>query len=283
MLPYSGEFCATANYQLPITNYRMNIPPGRILIVDDETNIRSGLKAVLMKDGHEVQEASTAEKALAILSSYACEAALVDIRMPGMSGTALLREIRRQWPYLSVILLTGQGTLESAMTAVKEGARDYLLKPAQPDVIRQTMIQAIAASRRRQEQTRLFDSLRTGLQRLEELPAAPPAQHGRQRPLTVGSLQIDLQAHEVCQNGEPVPLTPSEFQLLVVLAQHAGQVIDYITLVQLALSYEAERWEAKELIKRHIFALRQKIEADPAEPHLILNVRGVGYRLATVS
>lgn len=253
------------------------------MIVDDETNIRSGLKAVLAQDGHAVQEAGTAEEALAALAAFPCEAALVDIRMPGMPGTALLQEIHRRWPHLAVVLLTGHGTLESAMTAVKAGAHDYLLKPAQPDAIRQTMFQAIAASRRQQEQSRLFDSLRTGLQRLEELPSEPPERVGEKRPLTVGSLQIDLQAHEVCRDGEAVPLTPSEFQLLVVLAERAGQVIDYTTLVQLALHYEAERWEAKELIKRHIFALRQKIEPIPTTPRHILNVRGVGYRLATVS
>ena len=95
-----------------------------------------------------------------------------------------------------------------------------------------------------------------------------------------GDLHIDLQAYEVRKGAEVVSLTPSEFQLLVALANRPGEVIDYITLVRLALDYEAESWEAKELIKRHIFALRQKIEQDPSAPQLILNVRGVGYRLA---
>jgi DNA-binding response OmpR family regulator len=69
--------------------------------------------------------------------------------------------------------------------------------------------------------------------------------------------------------------------LLLTLAERAGEVVDYITLVQLSLDYQAEPWEAKELIKRHVFSLRQKIEPEPSAPRYILNVRGIGYRIAT--
>jgi two-component system response regulator MtrA len=96
--------------------------------------------------------------------------------------------------------------------------------------------------------------------------------------LTLGPLQIDLQAHEVRRDNQPISLTPTEYRLLVTLAERPGQALDYQTLVRLILDYEAELWEAKELIKRHVFTLRQKIEPDPAQPALILNVRGVGYR-----
>ena len=101
------------------------------------------------------------------------------------------------------------------------------------------------------------------------------------RPIVIGDLEIELQAHEVRQGGSPIALTPSEFQLLVALATHPGEVLDYVTLVRLSLDYEAEPWEAKELIKRHVFSLRQKIEPKPASPQYILNVRGVGYRLVS--
>ena len=174
------------------------------------------------------------------------------------------------------------------MTAVKEGAFDYLLKPTQPEEIRQTVFSALAASRRQREEMQLFNSLRSSLQRMEELPATQSPASGtqsdkqaNQRRIQVGDLQIDLPAHEVRLADEIVSLSPSEFQLLVVMARRPGEVIDYVTLVQLSLDYEAESWEAKELIKRHIFSLRQKIEPEPASPRYILNVRGVGYRLAS--
>lgn len=261
---------------------------GKILIVDDETNIRRGLKAILTKDGHDVQDVASAEEALQLLLSFMCEVAIVDIRMPGMSGVELLREIKERRPFISVIHLTGHGTLETAMAAVKKGAHDYLLKPAQPDEIRETVFSALAASRRQREEIQLFNSLRSSLQRMEELPAnpaptpeTPASAKANRQTIKVGDLRIDLLAHEVHLAEEIISLSPSEFQLLVVLANRPGEVIDYVALVQLALDYEAETWEAKELIKRHIFSLRQKLEPEPASPCYILNVRGVGYRLAS--
>jgi DNA-binding response OmpR family regulator len=262
--------------------------PGKILIVDDEENIRRGLRAILVKDGHEVREASSAEKALPILETFACDAAIVDIRMPGMTGDQLLHEIRSRWPAISVILLTGHGTLETAMTAVKKGAFDYLLKPTQPEEIRQTVASALVAARQAREETHLIATIQGSLQRMGQLPANNQMEPGATgsaadegRYLTASDLVIDLNAHEVRRDGEPIALTPSEFSLLVALANRPGQVIDYVTLVRLSLDYEADPWEAKELIKRHVFSLRKKLEPEPSSPRYILNVRGIGYRLAT--
>jgi DNA-binding response OmpR family regulator len=262
--------------------------PGKILIVDDEDNIRRGLQAILVKDGHDVQEASSAEEALPILETFPCEAAIVDIRMPGMTGDQLLPEIRSRWPAVSVILLTGHGTLETAMVAVKAGAFDYLLKPTQPDAIRQTVAAALVAARQAREEAHLFAAIRGSMERMGQLPAAgqpsPDSQETKSdegRYLTAGDLVIDLHVYEVRRGQEPIALTPSEFQLLVALVNRAGQVIDYVTLVRLSLDYDAEPWEAKELIKRHIFSLRKKIEPEPSSPRYILNVRGIGYRLAS--
>lgn len=262
----------------------MNENGGRVLIVDDEDNIRLGLRAVLSKSDHTVKDAASAEEALIVLESFALEVVVLDIRMPGASGIELLTTIRARWPHLSVIMLTGQGSLESAMSAVKAGAHDYLLKPAQPDEIRQAVAAALNASRRNREQAQLLESMRVGLQRLGALPASEPPPAGDEpdvRRITIGELEINLAAHEVRRGGEPISLSPSEYKLLVVLARRAGEVVDYNSLVQLALDYEAESWEAKELIKRHVFALRRKIEPVSSSPRYIFNVRGVGYRFAS--
>lgn len=256
----------------------MNTSPGHVLIVDDEKNIRRGLRAVLRKDGHTVQTAVSAEEALTVLQTFSCEVAIVDICMPGLSGTELLAQIRTHWPHTAVILLTGNGTLESAMMAVKEGAYDYLLKPAPPDLIRQTLQEALTSVRQQREQLLFLQSLRTGLQRLEGDTAVSPWPQPPVKQLTLGALQIDLQAHKVRHNNQSISLTPTEYRLLITLADRPGEAVDYQTLAQLVLDYEAELWEAKELIKRHVFSLRQKIEPDSSQPSLILNVRGVGYR-----
>ncbi len=257
---------------------------GRILIVDDEVNIRAGLRDVLVRDGHSVTEAGSGEEALKLLETLNFDVAIVDVRMPGMSGTELLEVIRLRWPHIAVIMLTGHGTLETAMVAVKAGAHDYLLKPARADAIRQALTTAIAASRRRKVEAQLLDSMRVGLKLLdsghgEGAVEAPGIDETRR--LDVGDLHIDLRAHEVRRDGVPVGLSPTEFKLLVALATRPGEVIDYGKLVQDSMGYEAEPWEAKELIKRHVYALRHKIEANPAAPQYILNVRGIGYRLAS--
>jgi DNA-binding response OmpR family regulator len=262
------------------------VAPGSILIVDDEAAIRQGLTAVLARDGHQVAAASGVDEALQALERGAFEAAIVDIRMPGRSGIELLREIKERQPSTAVILLTGQGTLETAMAAIQAGAADYLLKPAQPALIRRTVNEALHAARRDQQQAKLLQTLRSGLNALDTLPAVGPSPS---RPSgtavssnvqIIGELQINRPAHKVTVKDRDVPLTPAEYRVLLVLADRPGEVVDYLTLVRQALGYDAELWEAKELIKRHIFAMRQKLELDPARPRLILNVRAVGYRLA---
>lgn len=267
---------------MPAEAPKIPVEPGRILVVDDEANIRRGLLAILSKDGHHVAQASSGEEALPMLEEFAPEAAIIDIRMPGMSGVELLHEIRTRRPHTSVVLLTGHGTLETAVAAIKEGAHDYLLKPSQPDAIRSVVQTALAAARRSREQSRLFDSLRSSLFKLGELPATsrPHVQAEREGLMVIGDLRIDARAHEVRRGDRLIPLTPSEFQLLVTLANHQGRVLEYVKLVQTVLDYDAEPWEAKELIKRHVFSLRKKIEPEPSAPVYILNVRGVGYRLS---
>lgn len=257
--------------------------PGKILLVDDEANIRQGLKAILQKDGHEVQDVATAKAALSLLPSFAPEVAVLDIRLPGMQGTELLTEVKTQWPHTAVILLTGHGRLESAVTAVKEGAFDYLMKPAKPNAIREVVSRALTEARRQREQAALLDTLQVGLQRLQQLPTSSgtnqPAAKAPPTQLHIGDLVINRAAYEVRRKDETLALTPAEYQLLLTLAEQAGAVVDYVTLVKVTLDYEAEPWEAKELIKRHIYTLRQKVEWQPERPRMILNVRGVGYRL----
>lgn len=257
--------------------------PGKILLVDDETNIRAGLKAILQKDGHDVRDVASAVEALNLLAHYAAETAVLDIRMPGMAGTELLAAIKAKIPHLAVVMLTGHGTLETAMTAVREGAFDYLLKPAKPDALRDVVWRALVEARRQREQAALLASLQVGLQRLQQLPAtSPPDQQPAATAfplLQVGKLVINRATYEVHFGQKLLALTPTEYSLLLALAEQSGAVMDYLTLTKAVLDYEAEPWEAKELIKRHIFTLRQKLEPQPDQPQFILNVRGVGYRL----
>lgn len=259
----------------------MNNPTGRVLVVDDEANIRSGLQTILTRDGHAVHTAERAEDALAVLELFACEVAIIDIRLPDMSGIELLKLIHQRLPTVVGLILTGHGTLDTAITALREGAHDYLLKPVQPAAIRQAVTQALVNARKQHEQSDLLFWLRSRLQRLDTL-AAPEIvdETAVSGEFCIGDLCIDRTNHEVRRDNTVIALTPSELTLLVMLAQNVGEAINYNTLAKHALGYEADLWEAKELVKRHIFTLRQKIEPQPDEPQYIHNVRGVGYRFA---
>ena len=264
----------------------MDTISGQVLIVEDEVNIRTGLRDILTKVGHTITDVGSGEEALVTLASSNFDVAIVDIRMPGMTGIELLPSVRERWPQMNVIMLTGHGDLESAMAAVKAGAYDYLLKPARSDTIRQTVAEAVAAARRRRAEYKLLESLRVGLTQLDTMTVEPAQETppvAEQRFFKYGDLVIDVRAHEVRRDGRLVHLTPTEFKLLVALSRHPGEVVDYNALICLTMGYEAELWEAKELLKRHVSAIRQKLEPDPAEPRYVLNVRGVGYRLTAPS
>lgn len=99
--------------------------------------------------------------------------------------------------------------------------------------------------------------------------------------LRLGEVLVDFRAHELKRADEIIPLTPSEYEILITLASNHGDLVDYVSLVKSALGYDAEPQEAKELIKRHIFTFRQKIGPNFESPRYILNVREYGYRLAS--
>ena len=202
--------------------------------------------------------------------------------MPGMTGGEVLEKIRERWPATRVVMLTGHGTLETAMAAIRAGAHDYLLKPAQPDTIRETIRQASTVALQQKESASLLKALRSGLNRIDALasPGHEDKESGNEaRHLSAGEITIDLRAHEVRVRGALVSLSPMEFSLLSVLASHLNEAVDYMTLVREGLGYEAQPWETKDLIKRHVFALRRKIGPDPSNPRYLLNVRSIGYRL----
>ncbi len=262
----------------------MNKIVARVLLVEDEVNIRDGLREVLVKEGHQVTDVGDGETALEVLENTEFDVAILDIRMPGISGIQLLQTVRESWPHLSVIMLTGHGALDSAIEAVRAGAFDYLLKPAAPDALRKAVSAGAVVSRRLKEENRLIDTLRSSLSRIDGLPGKAHQQRresAEARLFVFGDLEIDLRAREVRRKGEPLHLSPSEFNLLATLAARNGEAIAYVDLVKLGLGYDAEPWEAKELIKRHVFAIRRKLEPDPPAPRYLVNVRGFGYRLVS--
>ncbi len=229
------------------------------LVVDDEAGIRFFLEETLRRAGHTVTTAPSGEIALEQLRDTAFDLVMLDLKLGGrVDGLRVLEAIRWRWPRTMVIILTAHGSLESAMTAIREGVDGYLLKPVEPSDVRQAVEDA--------------------LERRKKLNAVQQEDEDAHRILEHGPFQIDLDQHLAAVSGEPVELTPSEFTLLVHLIENAQQVLVPQELVWVVRQYECETiHEARQIIKWYIHRLRHKVEPEPSNPRYILNVRGVGY------
>lgn len=223
----------------------------RILVVEDDVMLAKTLTATLTEAGYAPLLAHTAEDGLLLAQSQGPRLALLDVMVPTMGGWELCRRIRNDSD-LPIIFLTALGDVDNVVRGLEMGADDYLVKPVQ--------------------EKELLARVRAHLRRTAQSQAARTFWFGD------GELRVDLDARTVVVRGEEIELTPREFDLLTVLAQHAGKVLPTSELIRRAWSIDDPNAIAN--IKPYIHYLRKKIEDDPADPRWILTARGVGYRLA---
>jgi DNA-binding response OmpR family regulator len=258
----------------------------QILIVDDESSIRLTLSALLKRAGFEVTSAENGPEAVALLERQAFELMLVDLKMPGMDGMQVVAAARRRQPDLAIIVLTGHGSLETAVEGLHQGVFDYLLKTTEPVQVIERVKAGLQARTQRMRERTLLDVVGTAVQELRGTQNAGSVDAGvgggGERAITVGALHLDTWRQEATLGGRTLALTPTEFRVLLCLAEHAGAMLSYAHLVRCAQGYDSDEMEAGELIKPHIHHLRQKLEPDPSAPRYILNVRGKGYLLSPV-
>jgi DNA-binding response OmpR family regulator len=258
----------------------------QILIVDDESSIRLTLSALLKRAGFDVTSAENGPEAVALLERQAFELMLVDLKMPGMDGMQVVAAARRRQPDLAIIVLTGHGSLETAVEGLHQGVFDYLLKTTEPAQVIERVKAGLHARTQRMRERTLLDVVGTAVQELrggQNTGSADPGAGGAgERAITVGALHLDTWRQEATLGGRTLALTPTEFRVLLCLAEHAGTMLSYAHLVRCAQGYDSDEMEAGELIKPHIHHLRQKLEPDPSAPRYILNVRGKGYLLSPV-
>jgi len=256
----------------------------QILIVDDESSIRLTLSALLKRAGFEVTSAENGPEAVALLERQAFELLLVDLKMPGMDGMQVVAAARQRQPDLAIIVLTGHGSLETAVEGLHHGVFDYLLKTTEPGQVIERVKAGLQTRAQRMRERTLLDVVGTAVQELrgtQHVNSADPGAGG-ERAITVGALHLDTWRQEATLGGRTLALTPTEFRVLLCLAEHAGTMLSYAHLVRCAQGYDSDEMEAGELIKPHIHHLRQKLEPDPSAPRYILNVRGKGYLLSPV-
>lgn len=271
----------------------MTDQPEHILVVDDEANIRLTLQALLSRAGYQVDIAASGEEALEQLAQRSFDLLLVDLKMPGIDGMQVVAATRERAPDAVIIVLTGHGSLETAVESLRQGVFDYLLKTTDPTQVVERVKAGLADRSQKLRQRTLLDAVNNAVQELREGPgtqpkteaaatgssAAVPAEPTSERVMTVGELQIDTWRQSATFAGRQLLLTPTEFRVLLCLAEHVGKMLTYTQIVRCAQGYEASEPEASELIKPHIYHLRQKLEPDPSTPRYLLNVRGKGYML----
>ena len=221
----------------------------RVLCIDDDRRLFELLASYFAPNGVTLVHASDGAKGLAALERDVFDAVLLDVMMPGMDGLEVCRRIR-QTRQVPVIMLTARGDEADRVVGLELGADDYVPKPFSP--------------------RELATRVKTVLRRAR--PSPPPL--GR---ITVGSLVVDASAREAFRDGEPLPLTGKEFDLLWFLASHPNRVFSRDQLMSGVWGYSAALDTGTVTV--HVRRLREKLEADPSSPEVIETVWGAGYRL----
>ncbi|MBL8127276.1 MAG: response regulator transcription factor [Chloroflexia bacterium] len=221
----------------------------RVLVVDDEPQMRRALRSALTTYGYDVSVADGGVAALETIATWLPDAIVLDLIMPQVDGLSVLRDTRT-WSSVPIIVLSARGAEADKVTALDQGADDYLTKPfGMPELL-----------------ARLRAMLRRRTVGVADV-------------LVAGNVTIDPQHYRVTRDGEEVHLTPTEFDLLRVLASEADRVLTHRQLLDRV--WGSHVTESSQQLRVYINYLRRKLEADPGHPHLIVTEPGVGYRLRT--
>jgi DNA-binding response OmpR family regulator len=259
-----------------------------ILIIDDEPNLRRSLGLILQRAGYTVTTAADAGEALHVLQAGAYDLTFLDIKLPDQNGIQLLPQLRELYPDMPVFILTAHATLDTAIGAVRLGARDYLLKPIDPETILDRLEYLLNEEKpkRRREITNQLQDLLAELQSIDrkdtdpDTPDKPVPLTDPTRYLKCGSLVLDRHTHSVTYENGNSSLPPSAFDYLVTLARHSPHPVTYEKLVLESQGYEhISRAEAREIARWQMHEIRKVLEPDPRQPRLVITVRDVGYRL----
>ena len=223
----------------------------RVLLVEDDAGIRAAVRLMLEDEGYEVVEAATGEEGIERFRAGAADLAIVDLLLPGIGGLDVVRTLRST-SALPILVVTAQADSHDVVAGLEAGADDYVTKPFVPK--------------------ELAARIRAHLRRVQRDGVG--STHSTMR---VRDLEISPAAGSVLRGGEPLMLTKTEFRLLCELAVHAGQVISRDQLLERVWGWEYVG--DTRLVDTHLYRLRAKIEDDPANPTLLVTIRGLGYRL----
>lgn len=218
----------------------------RVLVVDDDAALAEMLTIVLRGEGFEPFHVADGTQALTAVREIRPDLVLLDLMLPGMNGIDVCR-VLRQDSGVPIVMLTAKTDTVDVVLGLESGADDYMVKPFKPK--------------------ELVARIRARLRRTDDEPAEM---------LSIGPVEIDVPAHKVTRDGEPISLTPLEFDLLVALARKPRQVFTRDVLLEQVWGYRHPA--DTRLVNVHVQRLRAKVETDPENPEIVLTVRGVGYK-----
>jgi two-component system, OmpR family, KDP operon response regulator KdpE len=221
----------------------------RVLVVEDDAHIRAVLRTLLESAGYRVELAENAARGLIEARSHRPDAVLVDLGLPDRDGQQLIRDIRQFSP-VPILVLSARSAEQQKIAALDGGADDYVTKPFEAGELLARLRAALRRSVRKADQSEV---------------------------LKLGRLTVDLARREAMHGSEPVHFTPLEFRLLEVLARNLGLVVTQEQVIREV--WGPERLDDTRRLRSYIKMLRQKIEAEPARPRVLLTEVGVGYRL----
>ena len=225
----------------------------RVLVIDDEPGIRRVVKDALRPDVSIVLEARSGDEALAIAAAERPDLIVLDLGLPDMDGIEVCRRLRA-WTSAPILVLSARDSEDEKTALLDAGADDYVTKPF-------STVEFLARVRAQLRRSRMIstDAGETGI--------------------TADDITIDLVKRSVVRDGTAIHLTPIEWELLRVLATHAGRTMTHAQLF--AQVWARSHGDAQQYLRVHVASLRRKLERDPVRPRLIITEPGVGYRFQT--
>ncbi|MGH9523390.1 MAG: response regulator transcription factor [Terriglobales bacterium] len=223
----------------------------KILIVEDDHRVRKALRRLFEPEGYQVVEREDGHSGVEAARSATPAAVVLDLRLPGLSGRDVCRELKSSMPAVPVIILSATTDVIDKVSLLELGADDYVTKPFSPRELLARVQRAIRRS---------------------STPAAP-AQADK---FAFGEITIDFARMHLARGGQSVPATPQEFKILKFLAHNPERVISREELLNAVWGYQ--NYPTTRTVDTHMLKLRQKLEPDPADPRHIVTVHGVGYR-----